>query len=93
VRHLLILLASWGVFSTAAVAAFILSKDPDPDHRAIIKMAIGLILFWCVLGGLVMYLFRDGFVAWATRIPWAGVRGSSCSASYSPCWKRRSRPA
>ena len=69
VRHLLILLASWGVLSTTAVAIFILSKDPDPDHRAIIKMAIGLILVWCVLSGLVMYRFRDGFVAWATRIP------------------------
>jgi hypothetical protein len=69
VRYLLILLASWGVLSTAAVSAFILSKDPDPDHRAIIKMAIGLILVWCVLGGLVMYRFRDGFVSWTTRIP------------------------
>ena len=69
VRHLLILLASWGVLSTTAVAAFILSKDPDPDHRAIIKMGVGLILIWCVLGGLVMYRFRDRFVAWATRIP------------------------
>jgi hypothetical protein len=69
VRHLLILLASWGVLSTTAVAAFILSKDPDPDHRAIIKIATRLILVWCVLGGLVMYRFRDGFNAWATRIP------------------------
>jgi hypothetical protein len=69
VRYLLILLGSWGVLSTAAVAAFILSKDPDPDHRAIIKMAIGLILVWCMLGGLVMYQFRDAFVVRATRIP------------------------
>jgi hypothetical protein len=66
---MLILLASWGVLSTAAVAAFIPSKDPDPDHGAVIKMAIGLIRLWCLLGGLVMYRFRDGFVAWATRIP------------------------
>ena len=28
-----------------------------------------LILVWCVLGGLVMYRFRDSFVAWASRIP------------------------
>lgn len=69
VRSLLIVIASWGVISTTAVAIFILSKDPDPDHRAIIKMAIGLILIWCVLGGLVMYRFRDSFVAWVTRIP------------------------
>ena len=69
VRHLLILLASWGVAFDHGGRAFILSKDPDPDHRAIIKMGIGLILVWCVVGGLVMYRFRDGFVAWATRIP------------------------
>jgi hypothetical protein len=48
-------IAAWGVLSTTAVTAFILSKDPDPDHRAIIKMGVGLILIWCVLGGLVMW--------------------------------------
>ncbi len=69
VRSLLILLAAWCVISTTAVAIFILSKDPDPDHRAIIKMGVGLILIWCVLGGPVMYRFRDSFVAWVARIP------------------------
>jgi hypothetical protein len=69
VRLVLILLTSLGVLSTAAVAAFILSNDPDPDHLAIIKMGVGLILVWCVLGVLVMYRSRDGFVAWATLIP------------------------
>ena len=69
VRSLFMLIAAWGVLSTTAVAVFILSNDPDPDHRAILKMGIGLILIWCVLGGLVMYRFRDSFVAWATRIP------------------------
>ena len=69
VRLLLILIAAWGVLSTTAVTVFILSKRPDPDHRAIIKMGVGLILIWCVLGGLLMYRLRDRFVAWATRIP------------------------
>ncbi len=69
VRHLLILIAGWGVVSTTAVAVLILSRDPDPDHRAIIRMALGLILVWCALGGLVMYQIRDGFVRWARRIP------------------------
>ena len=69
VHFVLVLIASWGVISTTAVAIFILSRDADPDHRAIIRMTIGLILIWCVLGGLAMYRFRDGFVAWATRIP------------------------
>ena len=66
---LLILITSWGVLSTTAVAIFILSSDTDPDHRAIIKMGVGLILIWCVMGGLVMYRFKDSFVAWVTRIP------------------------
>jgi hypothetical protein len=69
VRFLLILTASWGVLSTTPVAAFIFANDPDPDHRAILKMGIGLILVWCVLGGLVMYRFRHSFMAWANRIP------------------------
>jgi hypothetical protein len=69
VQFLLILIASWGVVSTTPVAVFIFANDPDPDHRAILKMGIGLILVWCVLGGLVMYRFRDSFVAWAKRIP------------------------
>ncbi len=66
---LLIVITAWGVLSTTAVTVFILSKDPDPDHRAIIKMGVGLILIWCVLGGLVMWVLRDRFVRWATRIP------------------------
>jgi hypothetical protein len=69
VRYLLIGIAARGVLSTTAVAVFILSEDPEPDHRAIIKMGVALILIWCVLGGSVMYLLRDRFVAWATRIP------------------------
>ena len=68
-RYLLILIASWGVLSTTPVAVFIFANDPDPDHRAILKMGIGLILVWCVLGGLIMYRFRDRFVAWVSRIP------------------------
>jgi hypothetical protein len=69
VCSLLIVITAWGVLSTTAVTVFILSKDPDPDHRAIIKMGVGLVLIWCVLGGLTMWGLRDRFVRWATRIP------------------------
>jgi hypothetical protein len=68
-RALLVLLAAWGFLSTSAIATFILTSDKNPDNRAIIKMAIGLIVFWCILGGTLMHLFRDRFVAWAHRIP------------------------
>jgi hypothetical protein len=69
VCFLLIVISAWGVLSTTAVTIFILSKDPDPDHRAIIKMGVGLVLIWCVSGGLVMWVLRDRFVRWATRVP------------------------
>jgi hypothetical protein len=35
--------AAGGNLSTTAVAVFILSKNPEPDHREIIKMGVGLI--------------------------------------------------
>jgi len=66
---LLALIAGWGAFATSIVATVVLSTEKDPDKRAIMKMGIGLILIWCVIGGLVMYGARDRFVAWAQRIP------------------------
>lgn len=66
---LLILIAAWGILSTTAVAAFVLSNETDPDHRAILKMGIALILIWCILGGTMMYLLRGRFVARARHIP------------------------
>jgi len=38
-----ILITTWGILSTRAVTVFILSKDPDSDHSAMIKITIGLI--------------------------------------------------
>lgn len=69
VRLLLVLITAWGVLSISAVAAFILTNEPNPDNRAIIRMGLALILLWCVLGGTLMAWFRERFVAWATRIP------------------------
>lgn len=68
-RIVLTLVTAWGVLSTSAVTAFILANDTNPDNRAIIKMGIGLILIWCVLGGLLMLWFKNRFVAWTTRFP------------------------
>jgi hypothetical protein len=69
VRLLLILIATWGVFSTSAVAAFVFSHEANPDNRAILKMGIALILIWCVVGGGVMCWLRDRLVARARRFP------------------------
>ncbi len=69
VRLLLFLLAAWGVLFTAMLSHFVLTTEENPDGRAIIRMAVALVLIWCVLGGSLMYLLRDRFVAWARRIP------------------------
>lgn len=46
--------------------------EDTPYSSAIVRMAVGLILVWVVLGGSVMYLMRDwvrGCVA-TVRLPW-----------------------
>ncbi len=65
----LIALAAWGLVSTAAITAFILTHDPNPDNRAIIQLGVALILIWCVLGGGLMWWFRARFVAQSRRLP------------------------
>jgi len=37
------------------------------DAHAIVAMGLSLIVIWCILGGLAMYLMRDRFVRLATR--------------------------
>jgi hypothetical protein len=69
VQLILSVIATWGILSTTAVAAFVFSHEANPDNRAILKMGIALILIWCILGGTMMYLLRGRFVAWARRIP------------------------
>ncbi len=69
IRTLLVLIAAWGCVSLSAVSAFVLTNEPNPDNRAILKMGIALVLIWCVLGGAVMYGLRDRFVAGVRRIP------------------------
>jgi hypothetical protein len=54
--------ADGGILSTTAVTVFNLSKNPNPDYRAVIEMGVGLILIWCVLGGLVTWSSLDHFV-------------------------------
>lgn len=68
-RVVLQILAGWGLLSTSAVAVFILGGEADPDQRAIIKMALGLIGIWCLAGGLALRLVRDRFVRWTQGLP------------------------
>ena len=68
----LVVLACAGLVLVALVAAVILLGERNPDKRAIICMALGLVILWCILGGVLMRLGRDRFVSLMARvrIPW-----------------------
>ena len=68
----LVVLACVGLVLVALVAAVILLGERNPDKRAIICMALGLVILWCILGGVLMRLGRDRFVSLMARvrIPW-----------------------
>ena len=57
-KILIILLGIWLVFSTAIVL-FIAVTVMRPNSRAVILMGTGLILLWVVLGGTLMWVFRN----------------------------------
>lgn len=57
----LYLLISWGLL-------YLFTREDRIAH-AVISMASGLILFWVVLGGIGMYLFREKIKTMIQRIP------------------------
>jgi len=65
-----LLIKALGVYSVCVVAlislAILGSDETDAHQKAIIKMALGLILLWVVMGGLVMRRYQVG-VAQAVR--------------------------
>lgn len=65
-------LATWMVLSTSALLVLALLSR-KPVFRAVICMGSGLVLFWNVLGGLVMYRYRDRVreAVRGLRAPWA----------------------
>ena len=46
-----------------------LLSDAPFDEKAFLKMALGLILFWILIGGSLMYRFRDQISDLIRRIP------------------------
>jgi len=58
-----LLIKALAVYSFCAVGiiSFLIlaSDDADVHQKAVIKMALGLILFWIVIGGLLMYRYRE----------------------------------
>lgn len=62
-----------GVYSCCAVGLISLlilaSPDADVHQKATIKMALGLILFWVIMGGTLMYRNREGIGNSIRNIP------------------------
>ncbi|HIJ73062.1 MAG TPA: hypothetical protein HPP83_03065 [Candidatus Hydrogenedentes bacterium] len=63
-RRLLQILAVYGLLAVAVVGVIAFAAEKDPDKRAIVGMGIGLIVIWCILGGVAMRLIRGRFVGW-----------------------------
>lgn len=63
------LLALYSAIVVALVSSVILLGSNQPRERAIIMMALGLILLWCVLGGLLTLKLRERIRNLVLRIP------------------------
>jgi len=62
----IIILALWLILSTSTVTFFVWQ---NPIERTTVGMALGLILFWIVIGGGLMYRFRDHIKELIQKIP------------------------
>lgn len=61
-----------GVYSIVVISLIsflVLFSDAPLYEKAIIKMALGLILFWILIGGSLMYRFRNQVRGLVRRIP------------------------
>jgi hypothetical protein len=68
-RLVLRILAVYGIVIAAIVGLLnFAAGNPNPDQRAIVAMGLGLIVIWCVLGGIAMRLIRDRFVELVRRL-------------------------
>jgi hypothetical protein len=67
------LIKALGVYSfcVVAVISFLIlaSDDTNVHQKATIKMALGLILLWVVIGGALMYRYRGPLGRYARNIP------------------------
>jgi hypothetical protein len=67
------LITALGIYSfcVVAVISFLIlaSQDTNVHQKATIKMALGLILFWVVIGGALMYRYREPVGRYIRNIP------------------------
>jgi hypothetical protein len=67
-----LLIKALAIYSTAVVwliAFLVLAGSSDPTARAVILMALGLLLIWVVCGGSLMFLYREGIRARVLALP------------------------
>lgn len=68
--HLIKALAVYSCCVVSLIAFLILtSEETDVHQKAIIKMALGLILFWIVIGGTLMVRFQEPISRGVRKIP------------------------
>ena len=69
-RWIQMLIIILGISGGAFALLLFFSTDPsaDPVAGAIVRMMMGLVLLWCVLGGLLMFRFRDAIRKQVQRI-------------------------
>ena len=65
-KKFIVTLAVWLLLSTFVVTLFVWK---DPITRAGIKMAWGLVIFWIIICGSLMYRFRDNVKNFVQKIP------------------------
>ena len=67
-----VLVKTIGIYSflvISIISILILSSEAPVHEKAIIKMALGLILIWIIIGGSIMYRFRGQIRDQILRIP------------------------
>lgn len=62
-------IAVYSILVISLISFLVLTSDAPAHEKAIIKMALGLILIWIVMGGSLMYSFRDRVRDLVRRIP------------------------
>jgi len=68
-RALVIAAAVITFIQVAGISIFILGGSKSPSIRAVICMAIGLVVFWIIIGGLLCLRFKKPVRAWVTKLP------------------------
>ena len=63
------MIAVYSVLVISLIAFLNLTSDAPPHQKAMIKMALGLILIWIILGGSLMLRYRDQVRNLVLRIP------------------------